>query len=100
MERLDDVCSRTSMYGCKHVRSRTAHVRDCTYIQSHDMPNILFLVLIYGNIPFKLGVHRIALDPQSGNINYREVEVFWGGNLLPLTWSLGGRSAMTSLGAV
>ena len=53
MERLDDVCSGTSMHERKHVRGRTAHVRDCAYIRSHDMPNVLFLVLIYGDIPFK-----------------------------------------------
>ena len=54
MERLDDVCSGTSMHERKHVRGRTAHVRDCAYIRSHDMPNVLFLVLIYGDIPFKV----------------------------------------------
>ena len=37
----------------KLVRGRTAHVRDCAYIRSHDMPYVLFLVLIYGDIPFK-----------------------------------------------
>ena len=59
MERLDDVCSGTSMHERKHVRGRTAHVRDCAYIRSHDMPNVLFLVLIYGDIPFNVSVSLV-----------------------------------------
>ena len=44
------------MHEHKRVRGRTANVHDCTYIWSHDMPNVLFLVLIYGDIPFKMGI--------------------------------------------
>ena len=50
MERQDDVCSGISMHKRKCIRGHTAHVRDCAYIWSHDMPNILFLVLTYGDI--------------------------------------------------
>ena len=57
MERLDNICSGTSIHERKHVRGRTAHVRDCTYIWSQDMPNVLFLVLIYANIPFKKSLY-------------------------------------------
>ena len=42
------------MHERKHVRGRTSHVRDSAYIRSHDMPNVLFLVLIYGDIPFNV----------------------------------------------
>ena len=61
---LDDVCSGISMHERKYVHGRTAHVRYCAYIQWHDMPNILFLVLIYGNIPFKVLVSLIARSPK------------------------------------
>ena len=40
-----------------YIRGRTPHVRDCAYIRSHDMPNVLFLVLIYGDIPFNAFIY-------------------------------------------
>ena len=36
-----------------NVSMYAAVVRDCAYIRSHDMPNVLFLVLIYGDIPIE-----------------------------------------------
>ena len=50
------VCSGTSINERKLVRGRTSHVRDCAYIWSHDMPYVLFLVLIYGDIPFNCSI--------------------------------------------
>ena len=53
---------KKKMHERKHVRGRTAHVRDCAYIRSHDMPNVLFLVLIYGDIPFNNVLPGLRVD--------------------------------------
>ena len=48
---VEQACMNVSMYNI--IRGRTTHVLDWVYIRSHDMPNVLFLILIHGDIPFK-----------------------------------------------